>query len=105
MYLNAFYGNYMRSIKSYYDRLISAVTNDEGDAELVRILIEGRELKKEWETVYDRFLNFDYQDNLEDVINSGIRLPQNISKEAAYQICMKELNGVSYTPSQEGRIR
>ncbi len=51
----------------------------------------------------ERIKNFDCQENLKEVIESGIPMPKGIDPQVAYQICSNELRKIDYTPKSESK--
>ena len=97
MYLHALYSDYIDSVKKHYNTVVTALSSND-DRTLANALKEGIDKKRKWEWITNAIQSFDFMDNLDDVLDSGIWLPKNMTKEESKVICLRELDAVSYTP-------
>lgn len=89
--------NIFQNIDSYVRNIYEAV--EKKDNHLLSSLIEIKsELEKSWLDKDNEILNFDFQNDLEKLLNSGLPLPNGLSKEDVYKICINELKRVNYQP-------
>lgn len=91
----------VNKIKAYFDTLFGLVMSGEDDNMVQELLKNSHIFEEEWNSIDEEIKNFDFEKNLQDVINSGIPLPKNISPQKALQICTEELKKISYEPKDE----
>ena len=98
-YLFSRYMTYIKCINTYVIEITNALRT--GNNNLLRELLSKKEQEETlWEKFNNELLNYDFQNDLETLFNSGIKIPENKSKEEAYNICMKELSSINYVPKR-----
>lgn len=89
--------NIIQDIDKYVRKVFRGIEKHDDDSLLYLVSIK-EDLEKNWVEKDNEILEFDFQNDLEKMLNSGMPLPQGISKERAYEICMSELKKVNYQP-------
>ena len=96
-YLYAKYAYLIMDIQIFFSNLVVALCNQNNE-EVKEILVSESAKEEEWRQMSEELAAFDIRNNLKDVIESGLPIPQDIPKEKALQICTVELDKIAYTP-------
>ena len=116
-------------INTYFVELNAAIERKD-KAKVEELLNSASAKEEEWNRINSELASFDIQNNLKDVINSGIKLPQNLYgaainaiarkysksiedviaqdkeeieslvKRLAYDICSEEIKKINYVPEE-----
>ena len=102
-YLFYKYTQIAQEIQTYFNNLI--VARLKGENEKVKELLEKSiEVQEKWAEMDSELENFDFKNNLADVVNT-MALPDGLTEEIAYQICSSELKYANYTPKQPSEFQ
>jgi hypothetical protein len=97
-YLMQYYYSIIQDMDLYFRNLIDSIGKK--NKSLYNALINMRhDVSKSWIEKDTQLLDIDFEKDLQKALDSGIMLPPGITKEVAYQICMKELKAVNYKPA------
>lgn len=84
-------------VKQYIDNLFESLNQNDRE-KIASILKEKPKYESIWSLNDKEIQEFDFFNDLEKVINNGVKLPMNMSKDNALSICLKELSKVGYVP-------
>ena len=90
-----------QDINDYLKSLVAAA--ERGDKEeFARLYSEKANREKSWQELYDQMTNFDFLNDIEDVVKTADGIPASVgTKEHAIEICKAELKAVGYVPKAQ----
>lgn len=84
-------------VKQYMDKLFESLNQNDRE-KIASVLSDQPKHENIWNLNNREIQEFDFFNDLEKVINNGVQLPMNMSKNDALSICLKELSKVNYIP-------
>lgn len=88
----------IQEIDEYVNSLALAAKRRDNEG-FARLYSEKTSREKTWQEQYDKMANFDFLNDIEDVVKTSEGLPASVgTNERAIEICKAELNSVGYVP-------
>lgn len=98
------YVTYLQSVNVYMMEILNSLKA--GNENALRDLLSKKDEEETlWENFNDEILNYDFRNDLGTLLDSGISIPANKSKDEAYNICMSELNSIGYVPKRQSEVK